>query len=239
MKHALTYLISGAVLSALGLYFGGWAYLLLWPAVACLLIGVAYAGAGAGIFGKRPDGSLPWWSWVLLLPYLAFTWSLWKLKRKISKETLYDEVAPGLWVGRRVLGSELPEGTGVVVDVTCEFAEPSSVLASCEEGQRPAGESGRRVDYFSLPTLNYSVPGREALVGLVEGLQSREGVYIHCAQGHGRSATVAAALLLRRGLAATADEAVGMVVSVRPKTHLEPCQVQLVNTLQTQSEMKP
>lgn len=220
MKHAVTYSIAGGVLLGLGVSFGGWAYLLIWPSVACLLIGVAYAGAGAGVFGKRRDGSLPWWSWGLLLPYLAFTWSLWKLKRKISKETLYDEVAPGLWVGRRVLGSELPEGTGVVVDVTCEFAEPGSVLARCE--------------YLSLPVLNYSVPGREALVALVEDLAGRDGVYIHCAQGHGRSATVAAALLLRRGLAATAEDAVDMVVRVRPKTHLEPCQMQLVKTLQTQ-----
>lgn len=216
MKRALTYLIAGVALTGVGLYFGGWAYLLLWPGIACLLVGVGYAGAGARVFGKRRDGSMPIWSWVLLLPYLGFTWSIWKLKRKISKEALYNEVAPGLWVGRRVLGEELPEGVSVLVDVTCEFEEPRSALGRCE--------------YVSLPTLNYSVPGRGALEALVEDLEGREGVYIHCAQGHGRSATVAAALLLRRGLAATAQEAVEMVVRVRPKTHLEPCQERLLES---------
>lgn len=225
MKRAVTYFTAGVVLVFLSRYLEGWAYLLLWPGNSCLLVGEAYGGFGVKLFGKRPNGSLAWWSWVFLLPYLAFTWGIWKLKRQFSTEPLYNEVVPGLWVGRRVLGEELPEGARVLVDVTCEFAEPSSALARCE--------------YRSLPTLNYSVPPREALVALVEDLAGRDGVYIHCAQGHGRSATVAAALLLRRGLAATAEEAIQMVVRVRPKTHLEPCQTQLVRTLQTQtSEMK-
>ena len=225
MKHAVTYLIAGVALTGLGLYYAGWAYLLLWPGIACLLVGIAYAGAGAKVFGKHPSGTLPLWSWVLLLPYLVFTWGIWKLKRKVSKEALYDEVAPGLWVGRRVLGPELPEGARVLVDVTCEFEEPRSALARCE--------------YRCLPTLNYSVPTPADLAALVEDLARREGVYIHCAQGHGRSATVAAALLLRRGLLATPEEAVATVVRARPKTHLEPCQLFLVKTLYTQNEMKP
>ncbi|MHB8994595.1 MAG: phosphatase domain-containing protein [Armatimonadota bacterium] len=224
MKHALTYLPAAVILTAIALYFGGFAYILLWPALACLLVGLAYAGFGACVFGKRADGSLPLWSWVALLPYLAFTWSIWKLKRKISKEPFYNEVAPGLWVGRRVLGGELPEGVLVLVDVTCEFAEPSSALGRCE--------------YRSLPTLNYSVPERGALVALVEELANRDGVYIHCAQGHGRSATLVAALLMRRGTARTPAEAVGMVTAVRPKVHLEPCQQEFLNRLADQSRQE-
>jgi protein-tyrosine phosphatase len=217
MKQAVTYLIAGSVLSGVGLYLGGGSLLLLWPGVACFLVGLAYAGLGAAVFGKSANGTLPPWTWVLLLPYLAFTWAIWKLKRKVSKEPFYNEVAPGLWVGRRVLGGELPEGVQVIADVTCEFAEPTTALVVC--------------DYRSLPTLNYSVPSRAAFEALVSELAGREGVYIHCAQGHGRSATLATGVLLKKGLAQTREEAVAMVVRARPKVHLEPCQEQFLRTL--------
>ncbi|MEN6402765.1 MAG: hypothetical protein ABFD94_12555 [Armatimonadia bacterium] len=209
-KQAMTYSIAGVVLAAGAALVGGWGLVLLWPAVACLVVGVAYVTENPALFGKRSDGSVNPFMQLVLLPYLALTYAIWKLKRKISKEPLYNEVAPGLWVGRRVLGDELPEGVSVIVDVTTEFAEPSTALARCE--------------YRALPTLNYGAPEAEGLRALVEELAGREGIYVHCAQGHGRSATVAAALLLRKGLAATWEEAVAMVVKVRPKVHLEACQ---------------
>ncbi|MEN6644555.1 MAG: hypothetical protein ABFE08_19135 [Armatimonadia bacterium] len=209
-KHAMTYSIAGVVLAAVGALVGGWGLVLLWPAVACLVVGMAYGSGSPALFGKRANGSLNPVMAVVLLPYLGFTYAIWKVKRKISKEPLYNEVAPGLWVGRRVLGEELPEGVKVIVDVTCEFAEPSTALARCE--------------YRALPTLNYGAPEADGLRALVEEFAGREGIYVHCAQGHGRSATVAAALLLRKGLAGTWEEAVAMVVKVRPKVHLEGCQ---------------
>lgn len=217
MKHAVTYLVAALLITALAVCVGGWALLLLWPAVACLLVGLGYAGLGVAVFGKRRDGRLAPWAWLCLLPYLAFTWAWWRLKRKISTEPLYHEVAPGLWVGRRVLGGELPRGVQLVVDVTCEFAEPSSVLQRCE--------------YRALPILNYGTPRKAALLALVSELEAREGLYIHCAQGHGRSATVAAALLMHRGRVAGWAEAVEEIVRVRPKAHLEPCQEQFLREL--------
>ena len=217
MKHALIYLVAAVVQLALALWLGGVAWVLLWTGVACLLVGLAYAGLGARMLGKRRDGALAWWAWVLLLPYLGFTYAVWKLKRRFSKETLYDEIEPGLWIGRRVLGDELPAGVQVVVDLTCEFAEPASVLSRCE--------------YRGLPTLNYGVPPLAALEALVAELAPREGLYVHCAQGHGRSAVVVAALLWRRGLAATAEEAEARVVQARSKTHLDACQTELLRRL--------
>src|SRR5436190_940901 len=43
---------------------------------------------------------------------------------------------------------------------------------------------------------------------------------VHCAQGHGRSAMVMAALLVRRSLAATPEEAVRRVKQARPGARL-------------------
>lgn len=211
MKHTLVYLLSAVVCVTLALLLPAAGLILLWPGVACLLVGLGYAGLGPRAFGKRADGRLAWWAWVALLPYLGFTYAVWKLKRKISKEDYFNEVASGLWVGRRVLGDELPAGVALVVDTAAEFAEPSSVLA--------------KVEYRSFPVLNYSAPRPEALRALANELRDyRGGIYIHCAQGHGRSATVAGALLLARGLAATPEEAEALVVKARPKVHLEASQ---------------
>jgi protein-tyrosine phosphatase len=41
-------------------------------------------------------------------------------------------------------------------------------------------------------------------------------VLIHCAQGHGRTATIAAAVLARLELAADAEEALSRIRAVRP-----------------------
>jgi len=48
-------------------------------------------------------------------------------------------------------------------------------------------------------------------------------VYIHCAQGHGRTGTVAAAVLVEKGLAATPEGAIEMIemlTRARPKLTL-------------------
>jgi len=53
-------------------------------------------------------------------------------------------------------------------------------------------------------------------------------MYIHCAQGRGRSAAVAAALLIRKGLAADVDEAERMLRAARPSIRISPAQRRLV-----------
>lgn len=42
-------------------------------------------------------------------------------------------------------------------------------------------------------------------------------ILVHCAHGHGRSATVLGAILLAEGLAASVEEAEGLMRAVRPR----------------------
>lgn len=175
-----------------------------WPAIAFGLVAVAYAGAGPGVFGKSAEGRLSLWRSAVLLPYLALTWAIWYVRRAVAREPAAHEIAPGVWLGRWPFARELPAGIECVVDFTSEFP---GVRA-------PAG-----VEYLTYPTLDYGPPAVTDLRAALERIGDRR-VYIHCAMGRGRSAALAAALLVRRGLAPDVYAAEEMIRRVRPSVRL-------------------
>jgi protein-tyrosine phosphatase len=208
-------------LAAAGAYLGVWGLLLLWPAVSCLLIGAAYAGLGPRVCGKRQDGGMAWWAVLLLLPYLAATWAGWHVLRRLTREACCHEVAPGVWVGRRPLRGDVPPDASLIVDLTAEFPADRAV------------RFGRK--YVCAPTLDRTAPEETALRAVVETAARWEGpVYIHCAMGHARSAMTAAAVLIRRGLAADAEEAVARMRRVRPRIRLQESQRRLLERMAAQ-----
>lgn len=187
---AWTFLALAAGLGALGGARGpAW---LLYPAAVSLAVGVVYAARWPRAFGKRPDGSLAWAAWLAWGPLFAYQWVVHAAVRRLSREPVADEVAPGVWVGRRPRAHELPPGTALVVDLCAEFP----VAAGVKEGRA----------YLALPTLDATAPTPAQIVLAVERVLAAGGpAYVHCAFGHGRSATVAAAVLVRRGDAGLAD----------------------------------
>lgn len=171
----------------------------------------AYARQKPRVFGKRRGGTLAWGSCVLLLPYLLFTWLLWYCQTRFSREAVCDEVAPGLWLGRRASAKELPPDVTLVVDLTSEFSEPRAV------------RTGRA--YLCLPTLDNAAPELKGFRDIVQQVADWNGeVYVHCALGHGRSALAAAAVLMARGVADTPEEAISLVERARPGVRLNPIQ---------------
>jgi protein-tyrosine phosphatase len=60
----------------------------------------------------------------------------------------------------------------------------------------------------------------EAVAWSLTELKSGRELYVHCAHGHGRSATLLAAILIADGQAKTADEAVAVMRQARPKVRL-------------------
>jgi protein-tyrosine phosphatase len=207
MKYAFVFGLLGVYLVGLAAVLGGWGWLLAWPGASLLLVAAAFAGLGPRVFGKRLDGSVAWWALLALLPYLLLTWLLWQLLRLTSKEPCCHEVVTGIWVGRRAYARELPADISMVVDLTAEFPEPRGV------------RKGR--SYVCLPTLDTTAPAAAALREVVRRVDEHSGnVYIHCASGHGRSATVAAALLLARGLATDVAQAESLLRSRRPGIRL-------------------
>lgn len=221
MRYAIAFITLAVGCAALAATRGGWWWASLWPAVSFALVALGYAGLGPRVLGKRPDGRIAAWSLALMLPFLLFTWAVWHATRLLSPGPSAHEVAPGLWVGRRAFARELPPGTRLVVDLTSEFR------AAC-----PAAD-GRA--YVCLPTLDGSAPppppdaSTAALLDRIAAESARGPVFIHCAQGRGRSVAVAAAALIARGLAGNADEAEALIAKSRPSVRLNPAQRSWVN----------
>lgn len=211
----MAFLVIGAGLTILAAVHRGPAWALLWPGAAFLVVAGAYFRESPAIFGKRRDGTVAWPPRVLLAPYLVATWVAWRLHRWVSRRPWCTEVIPGLWFGGRPGGNDLPEGVSLVVDMTAEFAEPRAVVA--------------RADYRCLPTLDATAPAEGPFVALVREIaDSPRGVYVHCAIGLGRSAVVAAGVLLAKGLAAGANQAVALLKKDRPKVNLSRSQRNLL-----------
>lgn len=205
MRFGILQILLGLTLMAFAGFGGGPLWALLWPGASVFVVGVAYVREWPGVFGKSPaTGALAWLPRVLLWPYFAVAWSLWQLKSRLSNEAPFDEVAPGILVGRRAVhAGEAPSELAVVVDLTSEFP-------------RSPHYAGRHV---TRPTLDTRPPAE--LGTLVDALSEEAGpILFHCAMGHGRSATAAAALMIHRGIATDVDDAVTQMKAARPGVHL-------------------
>lgn len=203
MRQILTLL--GVILIAGGVMLGGWPLLVTWLGADFVFLGVAHGRGLHGLFGKRASGTLPLWSWCLFFPLLVFTLGVWHLVRVFSSESPTSTVTEQLIVGRRLLPSELQGQFANYVDLTAEFAEPAAIReSSC---------------YVCFPILDAGAPTPDALLSAVSGLRPGR-TFIHCAQGHGRTGLFAAAVLLKLGVANTAEEALRMLTAVRPGIRL-------------------
>lgn len=213
-----------------GLYFialGAWTrpagVLLGWFGLSFLCVAWSYVRADHRAFGKRDDGTMALIPMLLFLPHILCVWAVWRLHRLRGDERPADLVAPGLWLGRRPAPEDMPDEAAVVVDLTNELPAPRSAI-------------GSRV-YLALPTLDGMPPGRQELERALDAVARHPGpLYVHCMVGHGRSATFMGALLLRRGLARSAAEAVSMMHRARPGVTLSAGQSDLLETLARPSE---
>ncbi len=178
-----------------------------WFAVAYGWIGLGYLKLGAMVFGKNSRGNRAFWAWCVLLPFLLPWRPIRKTVAWLGGEDCFNRVAPGIYVGRMCSLRELPADTALVVDLTAEFLEARGIR--------------KRFAYRCLPTLDRGVPSAPSLACLVQELSSFDGpLYIHCAAGHGRSAMVAAAVLVARGMTRNIEEAIAHMKRSRPRIRL-------------------
>jgi protein-tyrosine phosphatase len=183
----------------------GWGLLFLYPAVSFARLAVAYSGVGPRLLGKRADGGRRWWARLLFAPYLLLTRFSFLLYKLLGRHTAACEVVPNLFLGRRLTAQEAERFADVsVLDLAAEFGEA-----------RPLRTPDR---YRSLPVLDATAPTCEqftlAVRWIAEQLPHRP-VFVHCALGHGRSASVVIAYLLHSGQVPTVRDGLRRVRGVR------------------------
>jgi len=202
-KVTSAYWLGALLCLGVAVAFGGWAWLLLWPGLALLLTGLAYAGLGTSIFQKH-NGHLSWAARVLLAPYLVGAW--WSSRWFTRGEAHSVEVVPGIWLGRAPSRTDWRHRRpSAVLDVTAEFS---------------LSPATRKLPNGSVPLLDLMAPSVEQLAQAVAALTEltpHGPVLVHCALGYSRSAIVVAAWLLQHGVVITPDAAIRQVHAARPQ----------------------
>jgi hypothetical protein len=205
------------VASAAAFRGGGW--LLLWPATGNFLLAAAFFSGRPALLGKDPQGRYALPARLILLPYWLFLDLFHRLMDRRDHRFTAVEVAPGLLLGGYPGARPLATGVDLVVDVASEL---------------PRAVATRELEYLYVPCLNRRAPEAAALSRALPRLAAHRGrILIHCGAGKGRSAALAAAVLMARGEAESLDEAERLIRALRPGVALHPPQRRLVEELLT------
>ncbi len=205
MRYQNQLLFLGSLLFTLGFVQPTGGFLMIWLGANLIMVSFAYRYRWHFVFGKRIDGTLPIWSWFVFWPFLTYTLIVWHLWRSLTREPAQNRINQALVIGRRLLPSELSANFDHYIDLTAEFQAPLVIR------QSPA--------YRSFPILDGSVPSPELLQQFVASLRPGQ-MFIHCAQGHGRTGLVALAILLYHGEVSSVKEGLQKLMICRPRIGL-------------------
>ncbi len=182
--------------------------------VALAANGVVHIPTATLWLGKNhATGAISTLGYVLQWPYHALLHARIARRRQRSKEPLYNEIAPGVYLGGWPQhDAQLPnQGHKLArVDMTAEL---------------PARGDG---PYYNVPLYDTQGPSVQQTEGAVQWAASVRAqgtpVYVFCQNGHGRSGVVAAALLVETGMAKDGGDAERMVKAARPKVRFNAAQ---------------
>ena len=148
--------------------------------------------------GKKQKGEINRALLMLNLPWLLFTWTIFRLQMLLSRENIVDEIVPNhIYIGSRPLGGFDYGSYDLVVDLTAEFFKDDV-------------ESNRYICYPNLDAI--------ALAQSYESVElfRNKKILVHCANGHGRSALFVARLLVDLELVENFEEGLALVKKHRP-----------------------
>ena len=196
-------------------------FLMISNVIAFVGVSCAFWFNKPGIFLKNATGSLSIISYLIFLPYFILNAIALGLFRVFSQENALDEIVPNLYIGYRLWIVDyqqfISKGIKSTLDLSSEFGEVGFIRT----GQ----------NYLCIPLIDTTAPTFNQLDEAISWITARllEGpVFVHCALGHGRSATVVAGFLLKQGIVNDVKEAVAFIKAKRPGIGLHPKQLAIL-----------
>lgn len=228
MTIALRYITAGLAFAGLALITPYWLprLFLSWTAISLLVVSSAYWLNSAAVFRKRSDGSLPWYSRWLFIPFFFGTHVFNAVARRFDSVPAIQRISGDLYLGARLTESDLPqlksEGITAVLDVTAEFSALDWATRD------------NNIQYLNIPVLDHAPPTEAQLNQAVKWLHlqqtQQKKVVVHCALGRGRSVLVLAAFLLSRQTDRSAERAMALIKEVRHTANLNRQQLAALRT---------
>ena len=185
-------------------------YPLVWPAVALILVSLAYIHTGPRVFRKL-NGNLPLNVRVIFAPYL--------IPLNLTR-FLYNRATPpcapitkNLWIARKLTKHEarklIESNPTAYLDLTAEHTAPTSIR--------------RLPNYRNIPMLDLTAPTPQQINAATEFIAAHTlngSVVVQCGLGRSRSATVIAHYLLKAGQTESIEQAAQLIRSAQPKARI-------------------
>lgn len=150
-----------------------------------------------------------------------------KAMTKKHVQANYNQITENIYIGTNFccvdhFDSELL-GKGITTDISLEEERIDS----------PFGIDA----YLWLPVKDHSAPTlyqfNIGIKTMEEAIKNNQKVYVHCKHGHGRSPTLVAGYFIKsQGM--TPEEAVELIKSKRPETHITEIQLEALRKLVSQ-----
>ncbi|MGC3959152.1 MAG: dual specificity protein phosphatase family protein [Verrucomicrobiota bacterium] len=231
MKYGIIFLILGCLLLACGWMMESRMaqFAAVYSTLGFLAVGIGYLLKLDAVWLKRRNGTLGLVSFAFYLPLHVLNWLSLRLATCNKNYPSRHELVPNLWFGRRPFSCEakamLANESWAVVDLTAEFSEPKDL---------------RRGKFLCLPTLDHTAPTPsqiKAALRFIAAEKATHKVLVHCALGHGRSATIVAAWLLQNGLAKTVADAESKLREIRSGVRLKSSQRRLLDEMLSKNDL--
>ncbi len=186
--------------------FGGAALWFLWPAWSLLMVCLFYLILGENSFQKNSSGQISLAIRWMLFPYLIAA----RINALIWTRNTHsaDHIMANIWLGRFPSKKEANSGRYMtVVDMTAEFNAPASTIC-----------------WYAIPSLDLVTPTFASLMSAAEAIEQadrEQGLLVCCGLGYSRSTMAVLCWLLISKRARNIEDAVGIIMKVRPQVVLK------------------